>query len=54
MLRMDDRIGTVRAGRLADLVILNRDPTGDLGALRDIAAVFKGGTLAWSRDGAWG
>lgn len=42
-LRIDDRLGTIRQGLLADLLILNRDPLTDLGALRDIDRVMKGG-----------
>jgi len=42
-LRIDDRVGTVQAGKLADALVLNRDPLKDIGALRDIRHVFKGG-----------
>ena len=36
-------IGTVEAGKEADLLLVNGDPTGDLNRLRDVRAVFKGG-----------
>ncbi len=36
-------IGTVEAGKEADLLVVNGDPTGDLERLRDVRAVFKGG-----------
>ncbi|MBT97346.1 MAG: hypothetical protein CL902_01805 [Dehalococcoidia bacterium] len=38
-----DSIGTVEAGKQADLLVVNGDPTQDLENLRDVAAVFKGG-----------
>ncbi len=37
-------IGTVEAGKEADLLVVNGDPSQDLESLRDVAAVFKGGT----------
>ena len=40
-----DSLGTLQPGKLADMVVLNRDPLGDLGALRDIAHVIKGGEI---------
>jgi hypothetical protein len=44
-LGMADSLGTVQAGKLADLVVLNRDPLADLGATRDVAHVVKGGQV---------
>jgi len=38
-----DSIGTVEAGKEADLLIVNGDPSQDLECLRDVAAVFKAG-----------
>ncbi|GIT01844.1 MAG: hypothetical protein CM1200mP27_04690 [Chloroflexota bacterium] len=37
-----DTIGTVEAGKEADLLVVNGDPTQDLECLRDVVAVFKG------------
>ena len=45
-LRMDDRIGTLEPGKLADIVVVRGDPTTDvtcLGRPGQIAHVFKGG-----------
>ncbi len=43
ILRWDEEIGTVDAGKYADLLLLNSSPLADIRNLRDIAAVFKGG-----------
>ena len=43
VLRWDDEIGAVEAGKYADLLLLNSDPLANIRNLRDIAAVYKGG-----------
>jgi imidazolonepropionase-like amidohydrolase len=43
LLRMADQIGTVEAGKLADLVVLNADPLADISALRQVHMVIKSG-----------
>ena len=45
VLRWDDEIGTVEAGKYADLLLLNGNPLVDITNLRDIAAVYKGGAM---------
>jgi Amidohydrolase family len=47
-LRMERKLGTVREGLRADLVVLRSDPLRDLGALRDIACVLKDGAVVWT------
>ncbi len=45
ILGMDDKLGTIEVGKLADLLIVEGDPLTDLGALANVAEVF--------RDGYW-
>ena len=43
-LRNLDTIGTVETGKEADLLVVNGDPSQGLECLRDVVAVFKGGS----------
>ena len=43
ILGMDNELGTVEAGKVADLVVLNGDPGSDPSAIRAVRWVFKGG-----------
>lgn len=48
-LGVDGRTGAIRPGLEADLIALDRDPLGDVGALRDVVLVINNGRLAVNR-----
>lgn len=43
ILRWDHDLGTLASGKLADFVVLTADPLEDIGNVRQIEAVYKGG-----------
>jgi len=43
-------LGTVEAGRLADLVVLDADPLADVGNLARIHRVIKDGRIFTARE----
>ena len=45
LLEAEDRIGSLETGKYADIVALDKDPTQDIRALRNILLVMKGGKV---------
>ena len=45
ILHLDDRLGQVRPGLLADLVAVEGDPSQRIGDLRNVRMVMKGGSV---------
>ena len=48
-LNIIDRVGSLEAGKQADVLVVNGDPLADLSTLTDVAAVFKRGQLVERR-----
>jgi imidazolonepropionase-like amidohydrolase len=46
----DDRLGTLKPGKLADIIIVDGNPLTDLEAMDRVLAVIKGGELAYATN----
>jgi imidazolonepropionase-like amidohydrolase len=43
LLKIDDRLGTLEAGKIADVIAVKGDPLADISALQEVAFVMKDG-----------
>ncbi|MFN8526464.1 MAG: amidohydrolase family protein [Chloroflexota bacterium] len=46
-MRVDARVGTLEAGKLADFIVVGGDPSTDVSALYDLRLVVQGGRDVW-------
>ncbi len=46
-LRVDDRLGTLEVGKIADMVLLDADPLADISNIRRVRSVFQGGRVTF-------
>jgi imidazolonepropionase-like amidohydrolase len=53
-LKLDDQLGTITPGKLADLVVVEGDPLADFEVLRRPVLVFKEGKLVFKQAGKLG
>ena len=51
LLRIDDRLGSVEKGKIADLVAVKDDPLANISTLRNVQFVMKDGVV-YKKDGA--
>ncbi len=49
-LRRDAELGSIERGKLADLLLVDGDPTQDIGAVRKVRMVVKGGDLLFPAE----
>ena len=45
LLKIDDQLGSIEAGKLADIIAVKKDPLKDISSLKDISFVMKDGIV---------
>jgi len=50
VMKLDDERGSIAAGKLADLILVNGDPTTNISDIRKIETVIKGGAVMYPAE----
>lgn len=50
LLKMEDKIGSIETGKIADLAVVEGNPLEDIKALRNVNLVVKGGKVIWQNN----
>ena len=45
----ENQLGTLEPGKIADVIVIAGDPLRDMGSLREVGLVLKGGTVVVDR-----
>ncbi|MGI9205756.1 MAG: amidohydrolase family protein [Woeseiaceae bacterium] len=51
LFHIDEQVGRIRAGLIADIIAVRGDPSEDISALREISLVIKGGEIVRQEEG---
>ena len=46
----EEQLGSIGVGKLADLIVVEKDPLQDLQLLRSPRSVFQHGRIVWDKD----
>jgi hypothetical protein len=50
VMKRDKELGSITAGKLADMILVNGDPTTNISDIRKIDTVIKGGTVMYPKE----
>ena len=50
VMKRDDELGSIAAGKLADMILVNGDPTTNISDIRKIDSVIKGGVIMYPKE----
>ncbi|MGY8696175.1 MAG: amidohydrolase family protein [Verrucomicrobiia bacterium] len=47
---IEDRLGTIEAGKMADLILIEGEPDKDIGNMRNVRSVILNGRLVYEKN----